>query len=109
MTAVPNIRRWKGTKVQTSEFVRRERQGTPRLWAWRKHGAQAARATRNGWSIFESAPKIDKFEPGAERNSRGASITPPRWKGKPGGASILVPEGEWSVEQQLREERDRER
>lgn len=108
MTTGWSIRKWEGTKSQTSETVRREQKRTPRSGAHRRQSELAARVIRNGWSTFESAPKLDEFEPGTERKLLGASITLPQRRGKPGGASILVPEGDWSALQQLREERDRE-
>ncbi|GAA5534905.1 hypothetical protein Dalu01_03321 [Deinococcus aluminii] len=105
MRAEWTIRRFKGTRFQTSEIVRCVQKGTRRSSARQRQAALAA--TRNGWATFEVAPEINEFEPATERKPQVASITPPRRIGKPGGASILVPEGEWGVEEQLREERDR--
>lgn len=101
-----SIRKVKGTKVLLSEAARRA-QETPHWMSWRRQ-ANTARTTRNGWSAFENAPKVDEFDAIVQILRGADALTPPRRNGRPGGASIHVPEGEWSVEEQLGEERGRE-
>lgn len=107
MSTGGTIRKLRVPKVQISQIALRARGELPQAFLRSRLTVSVRRAVRFGWVTFETAPKVDEFEPEAETRSRVPAITPPLRSGKPNGASIQVPEGEWSVTEQLREERSR--
>lgn len=107
MSTGGSFRKLRGTRIQISEIARRAQGETPRAFLRSRLTVPVRKSARFGWVTFEAAPKVDEFEPLTETREFVHGITLPRRSGKPSGASIHISEGDWSIDQQLHEERDR--